>query len=155
MKSWKRPWFMLGYYVLMTPDCWIWTGPMNDRGYGAPQGTGAEKKSGAHRYIWQLVYGDVAKGLELDHLCNNRLCVKPEHLEPVTHAENVLRSYQRRAPQNNCKRGHEFNELNTYVTSRGYRCCRACMSLLNQEYRARRRQAQVTRKAGDEKRTTN
>lgn len=68
--------------------CWIWGGQFNDRGYGLT--TGAHRL--AHRAVWVNANGPVPDGMELDHLCRVRACVRPEHLEPVTHQENMRRS---------------------------------------------------------------
>jgi hypothetical protein len=70
--------------------CWIWTGNLNDRGYGLVSGM---KSRLAHRAFWIEKNGPVPDGLELDHLCRNRACVRPDHLEPVTHKENMVRGY--------------------------------------------------------------
>ncbi len=69
-------------------DCWEWRS-LDDKGYGKVKHNG--KTGGAHRYVWSLVHGDPPKDLELDHLCRNRACCNPEHLEPVTAKENIRR----------------------------------------------------------------
>jgi hypothetical protein len=70
--------------------CWEWTGLRYRSGYGRFKHD--RKDSQAHRISWWIANGPVPVGLELDHLCRNRLCVNPAHLEPVTHRENMRRS---------------------------------------------------------------
>ena len=96
--------------------CWLWAGHVNPKGYG----TAAIKETGsnrwmtryAHRAMYQLVAGPIQAGLELDHLCRVRSCVNPEHLEPVTRRENVLRgdapalAALLSRPKTHCARGH-------------------------------------------------
>jgi len=107
--------------------CWEWTGWKDRRGYGGfdirPRRPG--QSAFAHRFAYEYYVGPIPEELELDHLCRNTGCVNPEHLEPVTHAENVRRAF---ADQTHCKRGHEFTPENTYSPP-GHptrRCCRAC-----------------------------
>lgn len=72
------------------PDgCWLWTGGISSNGYGTWTLGGATNS--AHRLLYTLLVGPVPIGLDLDHLCRNRLCVNPSHLEPVTRRENLLR----------------------------------------------------------------
>lgn len=104
------------------PDgCWIWRGARyQSSGYSA-FGDGTKSTTG-HRYSYERFVGPVPDGMELDHLCRNRQCVNPNHLEPVTHHENVRRGA---AAKTACPRGHPYDEANTYRW-RNARFCRAC-----------------------------
>lgn len=77
-------------YVNKTETCWLWLGTKCSKGYGRVKVDGASKS--AHRVAYECFWDDIPDGLELDHLCNVRNCVNPEHLEPVTHQENVARA---------------------------------------------------------------
>src|SRR5690349_8969939 len=70
--------------------CWDWLGAPRGNGYGGFAWDG-RKSIAAHRASWQLLRGPIPSGLTLDHLCRNRRCVNPAHLEPVTMRENILR----------------------------------------------------------------
>lgn len=124
--------------------CWVWTGPILPTGYGY---MGTHKGPGrAHLFMWHMTHGAVPDGLELDHLCRVRHCVRPDHLEPVTHRENMLRSPITgpgiNARKTHCIHGHEFTPENTYVTKKGQRYCRACQRRRDEAYRQRRRARQ-------------
>jgi hypothetical protein len=71
-------------------DCWEWRGSRNPRGYGKISNKG--KLLGAHRVSYEIHKGQIPDGLEIDHLCRNRWCVNPDHLEAVSHAANLHRS---------------------------------------------------------------
>jgi len=128
-----------------TSGCWLWTGDVNAYGYGQMYAGKVEKRSRrllAHRCAWELLRGPIPHGLELDHLCRNHACVNPDHLEPVTHAENMARSA--RARQTHCKHGHELTPENVLVRRRGpggtwkTRRCRQCYRAENtRAYRKR------------------
>lgn len=108
-------------------DCLIWIGSRNPKGYGTFK-VGASAVL-AHRWNYQQTFGSIADDLDLDHLCRNRACVKPQHLEPVPHAINIIRGmkgYLRQA----CKRGHPITEENIYVDRDGHRNCRVCKNEL-------------------------
>jgi hypothetical protein len=75
--------------------CWIFTGNRNGGGYGLISVNG--KGRAAHRVAYEQIIGEVPDGLELDHLCNRPACCNPDHLEPVTHQENVRRAHERAA----------------------------------------------------------
>jgi hypothetical protein len=107
------------------PDthCWQWNGSLVQSGYGRHGGTSA------HRYAYELLVGPIPEGLHIDHLCRNRGCVNPGHMETVTIAENVLRGEgvtARQRRQTHCKRGHPLSGDNLRVTPDGHRVCRAC-----------------------------
>lgn len=75
--------------VEKTPTCWLWHGKFNGVGYG--QLHIGQVSFLAHRFSYELVFGPIALGLHIDHLCRNRRCVNPAHLEPVTMQENLRR----------------------------------------------------------------
>lgn len=97
-------------HVKKTPTCWLWTGCKSKAGYGRLLFGG--KQMYAHRVAYSLEH-TLDPLLEIDHLCRNRACVNPEHLEQVTHSDNLLRSPKHvihgsfnRPIQTHCYRGH-------------------------------------------------
>jgi len=113
-------------------DCWRWGGFVDSGGYGRTYWKG--ESWAAHRVAYELERGMIPAGLFLDHLCRNRACVNPDHLEPVSHQENMRRGA--RAQQTHCKNGHPFDEENTYRSKRS-RHCRICQKARVQTFRER------------------
>lgn len=108
--------------VRKTETCWLWEAGQQGKGYGSFKFNGRHIQ--AHRFSYELVIGPIPNGLELDHLCRTRLCVHPEHLEPVTHRENIRRGAQGIVMRPLCKRGHPLSEAQ--ILRNGTRLCRPC-----------------------------
>ncbi|MDP9114728.1 MAG: HNH endonuclease [Acidobacteriota bacterium] len=108
--------------------CVIWTGPVNDHGYGVFNANG--KSHLAHRFSYEAKVRQVPDGLELDHLCRVRRCVNEDHLEPVTNAENVRRGDAGKfhSAKAHCPQRHPYAGDNLIVKD-GKRQCRACRIL--------------------------
>ena len=132
-------------HVQKTESCWLWTARCRN-GYGqfriGSRVRGDRKMVAAHRWYWELLNGPVPDGLEPDHLCRNRSCVRPDHLEPVTRQVNILRSplarfngsrYQ--SAKVHCPYGHAYDEINTRIDKHGSKHCRRCRHLRNNKWR--------------------
>lgn len=111
----------LASHTLEASGCWNYTGTFNKG-----NGYGRILQTTSHRYYYEALVGEIPAGLQIDHLCRNIRCVNPDHLEPVTNAENARR---RSAVLTHCKYGHEFTPETTYVRSnRAGRECVTCRS---------------------------
>ena len=113
-------------------DCWLWTACISIYGYGDFWQKRGTKK--AHRVAYEFRHGPVPAGLQIDHLCRNRACVNPDHMEVVTNRVNGLRGISQaafNAKKTHCMRGHEFNDINTYRDREGNRGCRPCRTARN------------------------
>ena len=124
-------------YQVNKEGCWIWVSRMNPYGYGVltdyPIDGYHEKRIQAHRFAYEKYRGKIPEGLVIDHLCRNRACVNPWHLEITTAKTNILRGMgisAKEAKQTHCKRGHPFSQDNTYLRIRKdgsvHRDCREC-----------------------------
>jgi hypothetical protein len=120
--------------------CVEWNGPTDRHGYGRFGRSGL-----AHRwaYIWANGPESIPIGTELDHLCRNRACIAPAHLEPVSHRENVLRGTSvsaLAAAKTHCPQGHPYSQENTYLRPNGHRKCRTCKREGDRRRAARQRE---------------
>lgn len=115
-------------------ECWPWRAKPDRDGYGTFTVDGNNVR--AHRFAYELTYGTIDAGLQFDHLCRNRICVNPAHLEPVTQLVNLFRgngvgAVNRR--KTHCPRGHDYTPANTwlYRAPDGHvrRHCRTCKGM--------------------------
>jgi len=143
-KFWSR--------VSKSEGCWTFRGP-HQNGYGRFGTTFGSRSQQfeirPHRLSYELTIGPIPQGLDLDHLCRNRGCVNPAHLEPVTRRTNLMRGNSISAlesRQTHCKRGHALtlDNLRSYELKLGKRNCRTCV---NELQRLRRQKVKVVVKA--------
>ncbi len=119
--------------VQIEEDCWVWSGHLTD-GYGKFMWN--HRQGQAHRFAYESFVGPIPEGLTIDHLCRNRACVNPAHMEPVTLAVNGLRGVSppaTNARKTDCKWGHPLSGENLIARPDG-RECRECHRRLCREY---------------------
>lgn len=111
--------------------CWLWCGCIDRCGYGKVYYR-ERAETLAHRASYLVFKGGIPAGCEIDHLCGNRSCINPAHLQAVPHSVNVSRADYTRNHRNgrktHCKRGHELSGVNLVVQKNGARQCRFCIN---------------------------
>ena len=142
MRTRNRPHTVESLLSLTIPDgdCLIWQGTSRSNGYGAVTFKGTQTTP--HRAMYLLAHGEIPDGMEVDHVCNNRACINPAHLQLVSHAENMRLGLERRT---HCRAGHEWTEESTYLAvvqrkqggTRMQRYCRECRKLYQRQLRER------------------
>ena len=130
---------------LTDTGCWMWIKQLDRSGYGRITVPKEYKEPGvrhrvdrAHRVAYKVLRGSVPEGMELHHVCENKGCINPDHLEPVTRKEHR----RKRLPEE-CKHGHPFDDANTYVGKDGRRHCRTCGRAAVRAYTRRKKQGRA------------
>ena len=122
----------LKYELDINTECWNWTGCVGSSGYGH---LSVDRKTVvAHRFSYEVHRVPIPVGLEIDHLCRNRKCINPTHLEPVTREENIRRANVKRKAKQMCKHGHALDGIRS--RSIGGRYCKTCVMLNKRRQRA-------------------
>ena len=140
-EAWKQ---IVMERISITSGCWPWIGSVQGGGYGIIQRH--RKNILAHRAVYELLVGKIPDGLTLDHLCRNRICVNPAHLEPVTNRENRMRGYSPPAiyaRRTHCSKGHDYTPHNTRIAPKGFRICLTCERARGIYSRTRRRKVNI------------
>lgn len=131
-----------------TDTCWIWTASLNHKGYGQFQSSTYGRPMLAYRFAYLMLVGEVPEGLVLDHICEVKACVNPQHLEPITNQENLIRggvgqkNAEHHKSRTHCRNGHEYTEENTSYwnrKSRGVltRRCNLCYTKQQEKFSKR------------------
>jgi len=128
--------FMKRVRIDVGVGCWEWTGPLNVGGYGVSCVNGVRMV--AHRAFWVFCGNSINEFEDLDHLCRNRSCINPNHLERVTRSENLRRGFEARG----CKNGHPFGHEAFSIVRRSdggiERRCKICHRARNKKHKISR-----------------
>ena len=113
--------------ITLENECWVWKGPQTPNGYGKHKVGPGKRERVIHRILWEHHKDQpIPEGLELDHLCRNRLCCNPDHFEAVTGSVNTFRQDHANRAKTHCPKGHEYTEETTRKTPDGKRVCKIC-----------------------------
>ena len=133
--------------------CWLWLLKLDKDGYGCLKKNGKHWRS--HRYAYETLVGPIPDGLEIDHLCRNKSCCNPSHLEVVTTQQNIQRRPHSdkvgkyKLANTHCPHGHPYSGDNLRVATNGQRVCRTCMREFMRRKRAPERNARLSQKAAE------
>lgn len=123
----ELPTFLAARLKLLPGGCWEWTGSRSNAGYGR-----VGRHAYAHRLAWEHAHGAIPSDLQIDHVCRNRACVNPAHMELVSARENTRRGLagahkaQENRAKTHCPHSHPYSGPNLTVDRRGWRRCKAC-----------------------------
>ena len=145
MNKYTTFWKRIEKNFTKTDGCWLWKGTQQGAGYGVISFL-------AHRLVYELLVGPIPDSLVIDHLCNERSCVNPNHMRTVTQEVNSMSGGSppaRNARKKRCKHGHRFTAKNTMILSKGpnrrrARTCRICCHREQQRYRDKKRALQIS-----------
>ncbi len=132
----------MSFVSIQPSGCWLWAGRL-DPDYGRFTVHGVTIR--CPRAAWLVLRGPIPDGFEPDHLCRLKPCVNPDHMELVTHLENIRRgdAGKHLSDRTHCPQGHPYDEANTYLNPNGSRKCRICRAAMN--IRKRRREGRRER----------
>lgn len=129
------------FWVKVIPEpnsgCWLWLAAVDWDGYGQFWDKEKRLNKRSHRFAYEVEFGEIPDGLQIDHLCRTRNCCNPLHLEAVTPKVNTLRGESiqaKNAQKTHCVKGHEFTEDNLLVCKLPFRVCRTCHNARNIPY---------------------
>ncbi len=117
-------------------ECWPWGGAKNNQGYGTVSEAG--RPTGVHRLVYEIAVGPIPEGHYIDHLCENKACANPSHMEPVLPSVNILRGSLHNAKKTHCPKGHPYDLVHTWRSKeRGRVFARRCSICRKEQERKR------------------
>jgi hypothetical protein len=127
--------------------CWLWLGTVGTAGYGGFVAK-SYNETLAHRFAYKAFVGPIPEDMTVDHRCNVKICVNPDHMRLMTRGQNTSRYYDE---MTSCRAGHPYTDENTWVSKNGFRYCRTCSRLrdISRYYNKRRVSKKPIRKGSN------